>query len=97
MGPADEADVTAAYQSNAYYARYKDMVDRESAFEILRQKVESEQADIAAAEEAKAAAKAQAEADKLAAQEAKGAEKAAKEAEREAARLEKEQEKAEKQ
>lgn len=96
MGPADEADVTAAYQSNAYYARYKDMVDRESAFEILRQKVESEQADIAAAEEAKAAAKAQAEADKLAAQEAKAAEKAAKEAEREAARLEKEQEKAEK-
>ena len=51
---------------------YRDMLDRESAYELLQQKLSSE-------EEEKAAKAAQIEADKLAAEEAKLAEKKAKE------------------
>lgn len=94
FGPAEESDVVAAYQADPYYARYKDMVDRESAFEILRGKVEQETAAEQAELDAKAEAKAQAEAEKQAAKEAKEAEKAEREAERQAAREAKEAERA---
>ncbi len=81
MGPAEENDVENAYKSSSHFGKYSDIVDRESAFEILRVKVEKE---AAAEEQAKLDAIAAKEAEKQAKEEAKVAEKLAKEQEKEA-------------
>lgn len=91
--PADEGTIKASYEASEFYTRYKDMVDRESAFEILQARVEQNNAAIDADAQAKADAKAQAEAEKEAAKQAKEKERAAREAERQAAREAKEAEK----
>ncbi len=100
MGPADEYEIEEAFKSHPYYNRYAEMVDRESAFEILRGKVEEIEAAEEAAEQEKLAAKEAAlaakEAERQAKEEARAqreAERAAREAEKEAARQAREAEK----
>ena len=85
MGPAEEVAIMAHYEESELYAKYKDMVDRESAYEILTQQASAEQ-------EAQAQAAAQKEAEKQAALAEKEAAKAAKEAERAAKAAQKEEE-----
>lgn len=92
MGPAEENDVENTYKSSSHFGKYSDIVDRESAFEILRVKVEKE---AAAEEQAKLDAIAAKEAEKQAKEEAKAAEKLAKEQEKEAKAAERAAQKAE--
>ncbi len=81
MGPADENDVKQIILSDEFDLKYRQTVDRESAFEILERAtaelaaMQQQEAEEAAA--AKAAEKEAKEAEKQAAKEAKAAEKAA--------------------
>lgn len=87
MGPADSSKVKSIIASDEFDLKYRENVDRESAYEIIlqaRQKLE-EEAAAQAEEEEKIKAEQQA---------AKEAEKAEKEAAKEAARIEKEEAKA---
>lgn len=94
MGPSSPGAVSSCLAASPFMAKYKDLVDPESAFELLAARVEAEKA---AAETAKEQAKAEKEAEKAAAEaekrrlkeleaEAKAAAKAAEREEREAAK-----------
>ena len=93
MGALDDLLHQAAVLSSPLKDKYADMVDRESAYEVLEQRYEEA---LAAAEQAKAEAEAAKQAEKDAIAAAKQAEKdaiaAAKQAEREAAAEERERE-----
>ena len=90
MGPAEEGAVSALVAADEFDLKYRESVDRESAYEILMrateelERLKKEEAEAAAA--AKEAAKEAAAAEKAAAKEAAAAQKAA---EREAAAAEK--------
>lgn len=92
MGPAEESLVVNDYERSPLFDRYRDIIDRESAFEILQARVDQEKADKEAETQAALEAK---EAEKRAKEEAKEAEKLAKEAERAAKVAEREAKKAE--
>ena len=86
LGPCDEATRIQKINASLLYTKYKDMVDRESAYEILTAKIKLEEQE---AEEEKQAALAEKEAAKQAALEEKEAAKLAeKQAKEEAKRKE---------
>lgn len=81
MGPAGEAEIERIVNSDEFYLKYNETVDRESAYEIINaaaaelERLKAEEAEKAAAE--KAAAMEAAAKEKLAAKEAAAAAKAA--------------------
>ena len=103
MGPADQVYLMGSIAMSEVNAKYKDPIDRESAYEILNSAYEAAAEEAARIAEEEAAAKEAAKAEKEAQKAAKEAEKAEKErikaekeAEKAAAKAEKEAEKARK-
>lgn len=90
MGALDDASIDQAIKSSLLYSKFATPIDRESAYEMLQNRVEQE---MTAKEQAKADAEAEKQRQKEAAQAEKEAQKAQEKAEREA---QKAQEKAEK-
>ena len=90
MGPISDEEKKQEILKSNLYLRYKDEIDRDSAYEFMermkKEEASEKQEQAAAAAAAKEAAAAEKEASKRAAAEAKAAEKQAAAAEREAAR-----------
>lgn len=86
MGPADDAEIEKIYKASSLFTKYEELIDRESAFEVLTARFQQEQATQNQAVAAKEEAKAAKEQEKQEALEAREAQRQAREAEREAAR-----------